>query len=124
MDKVIISSNKNDSMSLDEKIEEKVEVANSKKEDIKIIEKKNNFKHNKVTSSIEISKGSLELDNFVNKGRRILFSDTLDNVKYLSRVSSKLENSDNIKLTDFEQKEEDNAIISYRELIIHNKEHE
>ena len=123
-DKVIINTNR-DLMTLEEKDEKEISNKDIMSLDEVSLDKAKSqskeLKKNKDVSPVmipkEILEESFELDSFVNnRKKRINSSDN-----YLNHVSSKLNKGNNIELTKYEQDEEDNAIISYRELVNHDR---
>jgi hypothetical protein len=134
-DIVSIDQLNNDKEKKEDKIEKKdkdidrdnKEVSYSKKQVIKEnnnieVEKKKELSYKKNVDKIESYVGEeFEVNDFIRKNRvgyRKLDSDM--NGSYLSEVSKELENgmvSQTIELTEYEQEQEDNAIISYRELL-------
>ena len=79
------------------------------------------IKQNQVTSPISIPKEipvcSFELDNYINIKNPTKKNINYDYLKELSHELSKNINNQVVELTDFEKEEEENSIISYKELI-------
>lgn len=74
---------------------------------------------NNLSTTKNIEKEHLNLENYYIKNNHKSSS-----IDYLKEVSNKLINElkeKNIELTDFEKKEEENAIISYKQLLNNNK---
>lgn len=70
----------------------------------------------KITSPISID-NNFDVNEFVKKDNKIVNNDSYD---YLKEVSDKLSNeveAKTIELTEYEKKQEENAIISYKELL-------
>ena len=137
IDKTIDKDNKKvvvnkDSKIVNRGIEDKVIVKksivnNEDNNSNKMVKKFNNDKNNVVRSDNNIK---FDVEEFIKKdkyiNRKLDSSDM--NSEYLQEISRELENNmvpQTIKLTDYEQEQEDNAIISYKELLnVNNKKEE
>ncbi len=84
--------------------------------------------NNQQTSPIEVPKSipvsSFDLDNYINKNYKIIPNKKDSYIEELSKELSKDTSKNIITLTDYEKEEEENAIISYQELINNNQSKE
>lgn len=110
----------------EDKVIVKKGIVNREDNNIKVVKKIDNDKKNIVRSDDNIK---FDIEDFIKKdkyiNRKLDSSDM--NSEYLKMISREIENNmvpQTIELTDYEQEQEDNAIISYKELLSVNNKNE
>ena len=123
-DIVLVESKKKD-----EGIDEKFNKDNINNNMVEVVKTKNSKKKSTINSNnIKSEQIKFNIDDFIKKDNiyRKLDSSNM-NRDYLTEVSRELSNNmepQTIELTAYEQEQEDNAIISYKELLDANKKEE